>query len=314
MDKLDQKLLLELIRNSRTPLTQLAKKIKASREVLNYRINKLVKDKVILEFTTEINLDKLGYIGAAVFIKVKNSGEKEVREVIKTCPFVSWVAEHSGVWNFIFSIYGKDNDQLDRRFLQLYHQLKEQILEHRFVLHRKTEFFYEKYVTLPEIKIEKKEKDVPVKIDPVDLKILASLSSNSRRDCVSLSQSLKITPPAIAQRIRKLDKSGVIEKYSLFVDVSKLGLYQYSVILTNKNVNDKERLIRYCSQHPKVSFIAEYVGDPFFELGIIVDDPYRLRSILQEIESAFPENRIMEVSLFQKEFISIGPPKCVFEK
>jgi Lrp/AsnC family leucine-responsive transcriptional regulator len=140
------------------------------------------------------------------------------------------------------------------------------------------------------------------------------LSSNSRRDCVSLSQSLKITPPAIAQRIRKLDKSGVIEKYSLFVDVSKLGLYQYSVILTNKNVNDKERLIRYCSQHPKVSFIAEYVGDPFFELGIIVDDPYRLRSILQEIESAFPENRIMEVSLFQKEFISIGPPKCVFEK
>ncbi len=42
-------------------------------------------------------------------------------------------------------------------------------------------------------------------------------------------------------------------------------------------------------------------------------NPYDLREILEDIEEAFPNNRIIEISLFQKEFVSIGPPACVFE-
>lgn len=49
------------------------------------------------------------------------------------------------------------------------------------------------------------------------------------------------------------------------------------------------------------------------EFGLFVKDPYELRGKLQEIEETFPNNRVIEVSLFQKELVSIGLPLCVFE-
>mgnify|MGYP007051341022 len=81
-------------------------------------------------------------------------------------------------------------------------------------------------------------------------------------------------------RIKKLEKSGHIEKHSIFVDVSKLGLFQYSIFAINKNIDEKEKLMNYLIQNKNISFIAEYVGDPFVEYGLFVKDPYELRERL----------------------------------
>ena len=100
MDILDQKILLELMKNSRIPLTKLAKKLKRSREMLLYRIERLKENRIIIDFVTEINLEKLGFIGAAVFLTIKSKADKKFKEYLIKSPFVSWVAEHSGIWCF----------------------------------------------------------------------------------------------------------------------------------------------------------------------------------------------------------------------
>ena len=146
MDKLDKKILLELIKNSRTPLTALPKKLNSSREVITYRVNKLKKEGIIINFTTEINVEKLGFIGAAVFISIKTKKEKEFKDFLEKCEFISWVAELSGVWNFGLSIYGKTNEEIDKKFQKIYETFKEYIIDYRFTLHRKSFFFYEKYL------------------------------------------------------------------------------------------------------------------------------------------------------------------------
>src|SRR3989344_3348611 len=104
MDKLDTKILTVFMANSRLPLTRVAKKLNISREVLTYRINKLKKEGIILSFITEINIEKLGYIGAAVFVNVKASKQKEFEEYLAATSFVSWVAKLSGIWSFGLSI------------------------------------------------------------------------------------------------------------------------------------------------------------------------------------------------------------------
>ncbi len=73
------------------------------------------------------------------------------------------------------------------------------------------------------------------------------------------------------------------------------------------------QIIRHLAAHPNVSFVAEYVGDPFLEFGLVVEDPYRLRGLLQGIENLFPENRVLELSLFEETLVSARPPPCVFE-
>lgn len=313
MDKLDTKIMLRLMGNSRMPLTTLAKQLRASREVLTYRISKLKKEKVIIDFVTEIDIGKLGYVGAAVFVKLKANKAKEFKDFLNKCGFVSWVAELSGVWNFGLSVYGRSNEELDEKFQVIYNKFKEDIVDHRFTLHRNSRFFYEKYFSsIPEAERVKKI-SISHRIDKTDKTILRELAKNSRIDCVELSKRVSITAPAVSKRIRQLERCGYIKKYSIFVDLSKLGLFQYSVFIINKNINAKKQLLSHLSQHPNISFIAEYVGDPFLEFGAIVKDPYDLRLILQQIEESFPDNRIMEVSLFQKEFVSVGPPSCVFE-
>ena len=312
MDKIDTNLLRILIENSRIPVTLLAKKLKVSREVATYRLNRLKKEGIILDFVTEINIEKLGFVDAAVFVNVKATRQKEFNQFLAETPFVSWVAELSGIWSFGLSIIGKTNEELDDNFLQIYNKFKDAIIDHRFTLHKKTTFLYEKYFgAIPKSITEKKTK--AYKTDKKDKIILQELTKNSRIDSVALSTKVSLTAPAVAQRIKQLEASGHIENYSIFVDVQKLGLFQYSIFVINKNIDEKQKLINYLKYHKNVSFLAEYVGDPFIEFGLFVKDPYELRERLQEIEETFPNNRVIEISLFQKEFVSVGPPLCVFE-
>lgn len=314
MDKIDTKLLLALMKNARMPVTALAKRLAISREVATYRLKKLKREGIILDFVTEIDIGKLGYTGAAVFVNVKTRRESEFKQFLSTCGFVSWVAELAGVWSFGLSLYGKTNEELDEKFLILYNKFKEDITDHRFTLHRRSLYFYEKYfgIVLPLESIAQK-KFKKYTIDQKDKMILQELVKNARVDSITLSKIIPLTAPAIRQRIKQLEQTGFIKKYSIFVDLSKLHLFQYSIFIINKNIDGRAKLLTYLSQHPKVSFIAEYVGDPFMEFGLIVENPHNLRVILQEIEESFPDNRIIEVSLFQKEFVSVGPPSCVFE-
>lgn len=312
MDKKEVAILEQLIHNSRLSLTQLAKNIKVSREVTTYHFNKLVQQGIIQEFVTHIDVGKLGFVGAAVFMNIKATKHKEFEGYLRRSKFVSWVAQHSGLWSFGLSIYGCSNQEVDQRFHELYTKFKDDIIDHRFALHKRSLFFYEKYLGLSSANRMRGSK-FQYQPDRVDKCILKRLAHDSRMDNSAIAEQCKVSTPTVTRRIQKLEERQVIEQYSVFIDIRKLGLYQYSIFATNKNVGEKEELIKYLTQHPSVSFVAEYVGDPFFEFGIFVDDPYDLRQHLQDIEEQFPGNRSIDISLFQKEFISTGPPICVFE-
>lgn len=312
MDALDKKILLELTKNSRIPLTLLAKKVRSSREVVNYRISNMLKNKLISGFVTEIDTNKIGFLSAGVFINIKSKKEKEFCEFIKKCDFTSWGSEFSGTWRFGFDIYGKNNEEIHERFQKIYGLFKEYITDYRLTLYKDKLFFYEKYFNgLNNNKSIFKDKEE--KLDKTNKIILQELARNSRIDCLELTEKTNLTAPAVSTRLKNLKNSGFIKNYSIFLDLSKINIFPYSVFITNKNMENKNKLLTYLSQHPKVSFIAEYIGDPFLEFGIFVKNPYEIRAILQEIEESFPDNRIADLFLIQKEFISVGPPKCVFD-
>ncbi len=310
LDAIDKKILASLTRNSRTPLTLLAKSAGVSREVAAYRINKLQEKGIILGFVTEINFEKLNFLGAAVFVTTKTRREKEFREHLIKSPYISWVGEQVGIWDFGMSIFGENAEEIDARFLSLYQSFKDIIIDHRLTLHKKNTFFYEKLFGIEPLVTKKSFKDY--KADSTDKKILSLLAVNARIDYVELSKQINLTSPAIKDRIKKLEASGYIERYTTFIDFSKLNVYQYSIFVTNKNIEDRQRFFSYLRNHKDVCYTAEYVGDPFIELGVFVNNPYDLRQILRNIEESFPDNRVLEISL-QKEVVAFNPPSCVFE-
>ncbi|MBU4242067.1 MAG: winged helix-turn-helix transcriptional regulator [Nanoarchaeota archaeon] len=58
LDFKDKKILYNLDLNSRATLNEIAKKVKLSKQVVDYRLKNLLKNKIIKEFYTVINFSK----------------------------------------------------------------------------------------------------------------------------------------------------------------------------------------------------------------------------------------------------------------
>ncbi len=61
LDELDIRILAELLKNGRIPLTKLAKKLRVPRTTVNSRLCKLEELGLIRRYRAEIAVEKLGY-------------------------------------------------------------------------------------------------------------------------------------------------------------------------------------------------------------------------------------------------------------
>ena len=71
------------------------------------------------------------------------------------------------------------------------------------------------------------------KIDRINLKILHHLQENSRESFASIGRAVGLTPPAVAERVKKMEDHGILEGYRARVNHFKMG-YQLRAIVTIK--------------------------------------------------------------------------------
>jgi Lrp/AsnC family transcriptional regulator, leucine-responsive regulatory protein len=61
-------------------------------------------------------------------------------------------------------------------------------------------------------------------IDRVDCRLLAALVQEARTSMADLARLVGLSPPSVAERIRRLEEAGVIDGYTLTVNPKALGL------------------------------------------------------------------------------------------
>ena len=66
-------------------------------------------------------------------------------------------------------------------------------------------------------------KDLKMKIDGIDKKIIRSLIKDARTPILSIAREVGISGAAIHQRLRKLEKSELIDGYQMMVNTKALG-------------------------------------------------------------------------------------------
>jgi DNA-binding Lrp family transcriptional regulator len=69
-----------------------------------------------------------------------------------------------------------------------------------------------------------------LEIDETDEGILGELKKDSRKSIRKLASLIGISPSAISERIRRMEKSGIIKGYTTSIDYSKLG-YEFVAIV-----------------------------------------------------------------------------------
>jgi len=121
LDETDHHILDMLIENTRTPFTDIAKKLNISAGTVHVRVKKMEESQIILGSTLTLNYDKLGYAFIAyVGIFLKNTSQtKFVLERIKDIPFVTVAHVTTGKFNVFCKIRARNTQHAKEIIFQL---------------------------------------------------------------------------------------------------------------------------------------------------------------------------------------------------
>ena len=122
MDLIDKKILCELDENCRNPTSRIAKKLRISRNVANYRIKNLEKQGVITSYICSLNLGLLGYKTYKIFFKIqtskKETEERFVKELLKSRKVIH-VIKTEGSFDYSVTIAVRNIRELDEFLMRV---------------------------------------------------------------------------------------------------------------------------------------------------------------------------------------------------
>lgn len=319
MDKVDKKILKELLENSRLPLSQIGKKVRLSRENVYYRIQNLIKQGIIRDFVSSIDYESLGFQQFVVFIefdKIDQKKESQIIEYLKKEKSVSWIGILSGNWSLTFDIFAKSNIELNDFIGKFFNSFEQNIGDYIILNLQESKYFFNKIIN-ESISISNTKSKGNSKVDAVDLKILKKLNEDAKISYVDLSQDLNLSANAIKKRIQNLEKNKIILGYSISINHKHFGLewqgLQIKLRRPSKELEDK--LKSYLKVSKKVIFYYHYnkSGIYDFDIGIMVKDSSDLREFINQIRKDFyDEIKIINSFLVLEEVSSHNLPRVIF--
>ncbi len=297
LDVKDRKILYELDVNSRQSNAEIARKVGLSKQVVGFRIKKLIKEKIISSFYLVIDISKLGFTVHKNFLRLQNldkGKEKELIDFLVNHPNVVWVASCDGKFDLAFGTWAKDIAFLDRTITELNKKFGEYIAERQIATIIRGDYFIRDYLIKKEKPSAYRESffgavPAPVKMDRIDWEILLLLGKNPRINAIEIATNVKLSADAVAERIKKLEKSGVIRHYNIVPNESRYPYLHYKILIGFRNISEeRERTLReYCRTNPNIVYIVKSLGPWEFEIDLEVESAEQFREIMMNIKTMF---------------------------
>ncbi len=304
LDIKDRKIIEVLSRNSRTPITRIAKILSYSKEVVKYRIDKLVKDNVITDFFAVIDSSKLGYNKFNIYLEfytLSKEDEGAIIDYLMEHPNVSWVITTSGKWDFMIQIYTKTITELDLILMSISSKFVNLLKEYELYVitqfhHIRPKFISEKVElenvrNLPYASELTSKSQEEVNIDKQDVKILKLLEQDSRMHVLDIGRELNLSKEVVQYRIKKLIKQKIITDFTLRINWGLLGYQYYSVLLKLKDIDEKKRrkMIDYLKTRKEVIAVFVQIGHWNLCVQSIVKNAIELKKLISEIKELFKD-------------------------
>jgi len=295
LDLKDKKIIYELDRNSRASLSEIAKKVRLSREVVFHRINKLVAEGVILRFLAVPATYRFGLTGYKVYLKLTNTSKENVDdfvEYLKKDPAIYWTSICKGRWDLIFGIWAKSIHDFFNTYNKMLDKFSKYIQEKELSITVENIQYNRRWLYSDGLKPEEftfGEKEEMVSIDEKDQKILNILTSNSREKLVDIAENLKQDPKVIAYRIKEMEKKKIIRGYKISLNADAVGFNTYKAFIYFKEITEekKKEFIEYCKSLPNIINIVLTFAPWEAELMFETDEDKDYYKIMDDIKEKF---------------------------
>jgi len=138
------------------------------------------------------------------------------------------------------------------------------------------------------------------KLDELDMKILSSLYSDASESVPKLSKELGVNLSVMYSRIKRLQKRGVIEKFTVQVNEDRLGMRAGALAGLNIDPKQRENVLKEVEKIDGVRLIREVTGrfDIIVSLkGQSLDELHRaVYDVIGKLPGVMQTEIFMEVS------------------
>lgn len=121
----------------------------------------------------------------------------------------------------------------------------------------------------------------PVRLDAIDLRLLRLLVADARISQRALAREMHMSPPAIGERIARLERSGVVRGYTVDIDWGALGFATQVYLAVTANT-DRASILTALHEIPEVEDLAVVTGSMDLLARVRVRDHAHLRQLLFE--------------------------------
>lgn len=122
-------------------------------------------------------------------------------------------------------------------------------------------------------------------MDAIDSKILEVLQENSRVSISDLSKQVNLSLSAVSERLKKLEASNIIEKYTVILDSSALG-QELSVVMniSLENPHHTNDFVEIVRQEREILECHYVTGEYDYILKITTKSTATLESLMNRIK------------------------------
>ena len=130
-------------------------------------------------------------------------------------------------------------------------------------------------------------------VDEIDRKLLDLLQTNARVSNAEMAEAVGLTVSSVHERVKKLERKGVIKGYVAVLDPDKLAKPLLAFLrLTVSSHEDSQTSIRaLCDKEPDILECHNVAGEDCFILKIRAEGPKQLERLLSAIRGSADTSR-----------------------
>lgn len=296
IDLKDKKILYELDYDSRQSNSKIGKKVGLHKNVVSYRIKRLLDKKVIRNFYTVIDSFKLGYNSFRFYLVFRHVTPEKREEIINY--FVQnkyswWVGLFEGHYDLCVVIWVKELNDFhifwEETLKKYHHYFQNQIFcNYVQLIQYRSSFLLEEYDKTEREKYAITAGGKKLNVDETEFKILKLLAKDSRIPTLDIATNLNISTDTVNNKIKKLIKMDIIQGYRVEIDFTKLGYEFFKVNINLNDYNERIKIIGYIKNNPHLVMIDKSIGYYDLELDLWVTNLDSFHQIMDDLIRSFP--------------------------
>ncbi len=124
------------------------------------------------------------------------------------------------------------------------------------------------------------------KLDKIDKELLKLLQANGRATISSLSEAVSLSMPAVSERVKRLEASGVIQKFTTLLDPSLVDKQLMALIQIGFNVQrNAEAFADYVTKEADIKECFRITGNYEYTLKVQTSSTATLTALLNRIKA-----------------------------